>query len=198
MPTSTRYRVPHSITGITPFFLVIDSTPSLNNVRVFGCAAFVLKVNRRIKFESRALQGVYLQSLEHAVYEVLLADDDDVPRIVKSRHVKFDDSSFPRAPYLENYMEDDVIDSGSTSNFGSVHAPEIHATEEVLSDVVSHGGDSSCACSPADSEEIDGLEPEPESRYPHRTCREPQRWWHMEGTTMSEVEVPTSDDPTLK
>lgn len=71
-------------------------------------------MNPDTRFESRALEGVNLQNLGHSVYEVLFTDDNGVPRILKSRHVTFDESSSPGAPYLDNYMDDE---SASESDF---------------------------------------------------------------------------------
>ena len=104
-----RNRVPHSATGSTPYSMFVGKKPSLKNLRVFGCAAYVLSVPDCAKFESRAIEGVYLESLEHGVYKVLVTDEDGIPKITKSRHVTFDESKFlPGAPKLEDYMENEV------------------------------------------------------------------------------------------
>ena len=102
-----RNRVRHSAVGNTPFFLFSNKTPSLKGIRVFGCTAFVLRQPRASKFEPRAYEGVYLESLGHGVYKVLVIDDDGTPRLVVSRHVKFDENRFIGAPTLQSYMDDD-------------------------------------------------------------------------------------------
>lgn len=220
-----RNRVPHSATGLTPHVLVTERKPSLKNVRVFGCAAYVLKMNPDTKFESRALEGVYLQTLEHGVYDVLVTDEHEVPRIVKSRHVTFDESVFPGAPYLENYWDDESAGDGNfscdTDSFTKSESSAF-AIDDVEDDSVpieaesSHTPDSVIATSSEDEDAIvDELAPseddivtleehntqsvsEPEQRYPRRTRREPKRWWYMaNAATSDQIEVTTSDEPTL-
>ena len=102
-----RNRVPQSATGKTPYFVMTGNKPSLKHIRVFGCAAYVLRQPAGSKFESGALEGVYLETLDHGIYKVLVTIDDGIPRIVESRHVTFDESRFPGAPALEEYMDDE-------------------------------------------------------------------------------------------
>jgi len=111
-----RNRVPHSTIAATPFSELTGERPSLKNVRVFGCAAYVLRLPRGPKFESRALEGVYLETLEHGVYKVLFMDDDGPPRIMDSRHVTFDESTFPGAPGLTDYMVDESASGNDMSS----------------------------------------------------------------------------------
>ena len=70
-----RNRVPHSATGKTPYSMFVGEQPSLKHIRVFGCAAYVLRQPEGSKFQSRAIEGVYLETLEHGVYRVLVTDD---------------------------------------------------------------------------------------------------------------------------
>lgn len=58
-----RNRIRHCYTRTTPYFLFTKRKPSLKNIRVFGCAAFVLREPRGSKFEPRAREGVYLKTL---------------------------------------------------------------------------------------------------------------------------------------
>lgn len=102
-----RNLVPHSAIGTTPFSVLTDEKPSLKHVRVFGCTAYVLRLPTGPKFESRALEGVYLETLEHGIYKVLVTDETGIPRIVESRHVTFDESKFLGAPSLVDYMDDE-------------------------------------------------------------------------------------------
>ena len=70
-----RNRVPHSATGKTPYLVMTGHKPSLKHIRVFGCAAYVLRQPSGSKFESRAVEGVYLQTLDHGIYKVLITSD---------------------------------------------------------------------------------------------------------------------------
>ena len=88
--------------------MFVGKQPSLNHIRVFGCAAYVLRQPEGSKFESRAIGGVHLETLQHGVYRILVTDDDGIPRITESRHVTFDESKFPGAPILEEYMDDEA------------------------------------------------------------------------------------------
>ena len=95
-----RNRTAHSTTGNSPYLVFTGKVPSLKNIRVFGCATFVLRQPRASKLEPRAYEGVHLESLDHGVYNVLVKEDNDMPRVVTSRHVTFDEYSFPGTPFL--------------------------------------------------------------------------------------------------
>lgn len=93
-------------------------------------------MNTRTKFEPFALEGVYLQSLQHGVYEVLVMDDDDVPRILKSLHVTFDESSFPGAPYPDNYMEHDSASDDDYSCSTNLQSESESSNSAAVDDVL--------------------------------------------------------------
>lgn len=136
-----RNRVPHSTIKDTPHMVMTGNRPSLKNVKVFGCTAYVLRLPRGSKFEPRALEGVLLETLKHGAHKVLVVDDTG-PRIVESRHVTFDESRFPGAQSLTHYMSDeDSSDSDYDGNIvhmcddGSVHSEaEISSDEDVEGD----------------------------------------------------------------
>ena len=120
-----RNRVPHTATGATPYSLMTGKTPSLKHVRVFGCAAYVLRLPEGSKLESRALEGVYLETLDHGIFKVLIIDEDGIPCVKESRHVTFDESKFPGAPCLDEYLDDEAesddtfeIESGGDDKSG--------------------------------------------------------------------------------
>ena len=105
---------------------------------MFGCTAFV-RQPRASKFEPRAYEGVYLESLGHGVYKVLVFDDDGTPRLVVSRHVMFDENRFIGAPTLQSYVDDDdgfdpdvEIDDETISNTSS-DVFELDDVEESIS-----------------------------------------------------------------
>lgn len=123
-----RNRVPHSKTGEPPLFPMTDKKPNLKNLRVFGCAAYILKLPEGSKFEARATEGILLEVLDHGVYKVLVRYDDDWYSIVESRHVKFDETRFPRAPNLAECMEEEVSDN-------STWPKDMSATESSCDDV---------------------------------------------------------------
>ena len=67
----------------------------------------VLRQPRALKFETRAYEGVYLESMDHGVFKVLVIADDGTPRFVVSRHVNFDENRSVSAPTLQSYIDDD-------------------------------------------------------------------------------------------
>lgn len=84
--------------------------PSLKNVHVFGCTAYVLRLPAASKLEARAVEGIFLESIEHVVYRVLVKRFNEVNKnysIIESRHVTFDKSRFIGAPELYGMMEDE-------------------------------------------------------------------------------------------
>lgn len=76
----------------TPYWMFFDEKPSLKHLRVFGCLAYVLRLSKGSKFDTNAIEGVYLETLEHGVFRILVADDDDFPKLFELRHVTFDKS----------------------------------------------------------------------------------------------------------
>ena len=159
-----RNRMLHSTTKATPHQLLTGQRPSLKRMRVVGCAAYVLRQPEQSKLDARGLEGVLLQSGQHGVYKVLVWEGNassspgDVslpPRIVRSRHVTFDESRYPGVSNLEELWDeeeasDDSVDSSdfdseeeedsegnypddeSVSTFeDSLHSEEVAGTEEI-------------------------------------------------------------------
>ena len=76
------------------------------------------------KFDARGIEGVLLDSNKHGVYTVLVDGEDSPFRIVRSRHVTFDENTFPGAGGLEEAWDDeDASDS-------SVDSSEFEVEEE--------------------------------------------------------------------
>lgn len=82
-----RNRVPYSTIGTTQFFLITSDRSSLKNEHVVGCTSYML-LPRGPKFEYRALEGVYLDTLKDGAYNVLGAKGEP-PRVSDSRNVTF-------------------------------------------------------------------------------------------------------------
>lgn len=90
---------------------------------MFGCTAYVLRIPCVPKFEPRALEGVYLETLERGVFSVLVTQETGILQILESRHVIFDESKYPSAPSLVSYLDDEDAsdyDFSSASGSGSV------------------------------------------------------------------------------
>ena len=226
--TYVRNRVPHSTTGATPYAIVTGQTPSFKHVRVFGCTAYVLRVPRGSKFESRSLEGVYLETLEHGIYKVLVTGDDGTPRIMESRHVTFDESKFPGAPGLEEYMDDEVssdedltsesdesdsededalpidgLDDDDDDDVGISDEPPIpHQPDSISSSSYSSDDDDSSeevGLNPSSHEPNESNPAEQQSRYPRRNRRKPTQWYMASTVQLSNtVNLTTGDEPTLR
>lgn len=58
-------------------------------------------------FEARAKEGLLLEILEYGVYKILIKNDDELPCIVESKQVSFDETKFIGTPYqFENFDEE--------------------------------------------------------------------------------------------
>jgi Reverse transcriptase (RNA-dependent DNA polymerase) len=126
-----RNRVPHIATKSTPFELLTGARPSLKNIRVFGCAAFVLRMPQSSKLQPRADEGTLLECGEYGTYKVLVCSDDAASHIVESRYVTFVESSFPGANCLSNHMlDEDLDDSDHASISGESSACESRVASE--------------------------------------------------------------------
>ena len=66
-----RNRVRHATTGDSPYYMVTGEKPSLKNLKVFGCRAYVLILPTPSKFERRAEPGVLLECLYTAYTKFL-------------------------------------------------------------------------------------------------------------------------------
>lgn len=104
----------------------------LKYVRVFGCASYVLRLPPPQNLEARAIEGIHLETMEHGTYKVLIRNDNGRYRITESTHVTFDEKSLPRAPDLEEVMDEEVSDDDSEH---SNQASELLDTEASDSDM---------------------------------------------------------------
>ena len=212
-----RNRVAHSTTGETPYSMVTGEKPSLKNVRVFGCAAFVLQQPRGGKFDARAMEGVLLEVKDHGVYKVLVKEDSDTYSIVESRHVTFDESRYPGTPGLKELMDEEVVSdstwcdasSGSAEPFTSEDENDSSEDRDIPpTEDSSDDNDAQVEDEDSDAEDdgdddfqnADATPPMPPlsstHRYPRRNRRPPGNWFMAAASP--NFTVTTADDPTLK
>lgn len=88
---------------------------------MFGCTAYVQRLPRGAQFQSRELEGVYLENIEHGVHKVHARDGNGSSRVVESRHVTFNESKLLGAPDLQHSVSDESAsddDVFSDSNIG--------------------------------------------------------------------------------
>lgn len=80
----------------------------VENVRVFGCVLYALRLPRATKFEAGGTE-LYLESLDHGVFKILIKDSDedstDSYQIITFRHISFEENRFLEASELEQVME---------------------------------------------------------------------------------------------
>jgi hypothetical protein len=82
--------------GYFPVLMVSGEKPSLKNIKVFGCRAYVLILPTPSKVERRAESGVLLECLSYGAYKVLVpSKDEGESKIITSRHVTFDEDELP-------------------------------------------------------------------------------------------------------
>ncbi|MBW0538010.1 hypothetical protein O181_077725 [Austropuccinia psidii MF-1] len=115
-----------------PFSLWKKTGPRIKKTRIFGCRAIVSipKSHREWKLGPSGSEGIMLgYENEGSCYRVLRLNDH---KILISRHVKFDESTFPSLPSSRN---NDILSWG---NFDAVPVvvDEIHPGREVLVDEI--------------------------------------------------------------
>lgn len=159
-----RNRLRHSTVDDAPHTIVTGCRPSVKNVRVFGCRAFVLVQPGEAKMNPRAEPGVLLGCSDHGAYTVLVDGGDRAPRLVTSRHVTFDESSFPGLEEYAHAMSDE--DTASASDGENYLLQD----DGQSSDETSATGDSSCLDSGSDSD------------------------WYSSGDSSEEHQPPTQSD----
>lgn len=54
--------------------MIRKKRPTPKHVQVFGCTSYVLRLLYPSRSERRAVGGVFLETLEHVVYRVLVID----------------------------------------------------------------------------------------------------------------------------
>ena len=78
--------------GKSPQEVLTNHKPSLHYIRVFGSPAFVYDEDPKSKVHARAEPGIYLGSDDYGVFTCELLRNR---KIVRSRHVTFDEAEFP-------------------------------------------------------------------------------------------------------
>lgn len=217
-----RNRIPHSATGQIPYSIFTKQTPSMKHVRVFGCKAYVLKQPKTPKLGPRAYEGIYLESLDHGVYRVLVTSSSEIPFLVESRHVTFDESLFPGAAIGDEW-ESNENDSDSTyssqenaEDMDTVELSDLEIFEsepsidsENSSDLEENdsgtnfedsGNDGGETGSNHEMQVESSQEDNTESRrYPLRTRRKPTKWYEASSANVvRNVAITTGDDPSLR
>ena len=123
-----RNRLKHSTVGDCPHTVVTGSRPNVKNLRAFGCRAFVLSQPTPAKMSPRAESGVLLACRDHGIYTVLVdGGEDQLPRLVTSRHVTFDETMFPG---LEEYAEGDNVSDGDDASIADADVSSTNDSED--------------------------------------------------------------------
>jgi hypothetical protein len=75
------------LSGISPFEKLYGKQPNYNDLRVFGCLAWVFNNTPKNKFDSKCIKGVFVgYPFRQKGYEVY---DLETRKIITSRHIKF-------------------------------------------------------------------------------------------------------------
>lgn len=124
-------RIPHSaLNGSSPYELLTKKKPSLNHIRVFGCAAFLYNHHRTSKVHGRGIPGIHLGGNDNGVYIVECLGNR---KLVSSVHVTFDESCFPALENPESSSEDESESFSENNCFTE--------SEELETFVPDNGGD---------------------------------------------------------
>jgi hypothetical protein len=106
--------VRHATTGDSQYYMVTGEKPSLKNLKVFGCRAYVPILPTPSKFERRAEPGIILECLLYGVYKVLApSKDGGESKIITSRHVIFDEEELPGLKDMADNMNGDGASDSS-------------------------------------------------------------------------------------
>lgn len=208
-----RNRVPHSTTGSTPYLSMTNNTQSLKHIGVFGCTAYVLRQPPRSKLESRAYEGVYLKTMEHGVYEVLIENDDGELRIAESRHATLDESRFNGASGLEEYTDDGYKSDKTDSESEVDEVVYIDVSDDKISSTgvpIQESESNAIIKSSSSNMESEGYhsagtkidfranDAPQTSRYPTRRRSKAPAWYTANAAKCcDDITITTSDDPTL-
>ncbi|CAH0486490.1 unnamed protein product [Peronospora farinosa] len=94
----------------TPFEIINGHQPSVKNMRVFGCRAYVLTPKeKRFKWDPKARKGLFMEYEE--VSKAYRIYDIEAGKVVVSRDVTFDELNFGFLPMIpENIVEDTTLD----------------------------------------------------------------------------------------
>jgi hypothetical protein len=104
----------HAPTGASPYYMVTGEKPSLKNIKVFGCRAYVLILPTPSKVERRAESGVLLECLSYGAYKVLVPlKDEGESKIIISRPVTFDEDEQPGLKDMARIMDGDGASESS-------------------------------------------------------------------------------------
>lgn len=103
-------RIQHSTADAAPSYHFTKERPAIKYIRVFGCAAYVLRLSRALEFEPSAVEGICLETLEHDFSCIQIKGDDGVYCLVESPHVTSEQKKFQGAPGLQASLYEEVSD----------------------------------------------------------------------------------------
>jgi len=113
----------------SPFEALTKSQPTLHHIRVFGCAAFVYDEDPKSKVHSRANPAIYLGSNDDGIFTCEIIS---TRKIVESRHVSFDESSFPALEIEESSSSEDESMEAFNPDTSSEHSSSESDTEYAI------------------------------------------------------------------
>ncbi|KAG8076100.1 hypothetical protein GUJ93_ZPchr0006g44468 [Zizania palustris] len=109
----------------TPFFHLYGSHPSYTHLRVFGCACYPnMTATTPHKLSPRSTLCIFLgYSSDHKGYRCLYLSSN---RIIISRHVVFDEASFPRSKTPPSFTDLELLSTDHTTSAPPI-GPSSHA-----------------------------------------------------------------------
>lgn len=199
-------RLPHSALNCSPFEKLTGEKPTLNHIRVFGCAAFVYDENPKSKFHSTGRPGIMLGWNNHGVYTAELME---TKQTVTSVHVTFDESSFPALDNLESSTssreDEDEWESQSSSSSKTSEYGEDSDQEDVFPTNFNKTTSQPEISNEPEVETQPALKPSPQShtqRRSNRKSKKPDFFGKFTSrrkhkANLIRIPITTSDEPSV-
>jgi transposase InsO family protein len=101
-----------ALNGISPYEAVSGNVPDLEDVKIFGCLAYVNVMDeKRKKLDAKAIELILVGGPRGRIYRVFNPENQN---LIRARHVRFDENYFPgyqhharrREKNVENKNED--------------------------------------------------------------------------------------------
>lgn len=180
-----RNRCPATTSERTPYEDFTGKKPKVDNLRVFGCRAFVfVPAGQRNKLQDRARQGVFVGYASDAKAWRVLVDDN---RIVTSANVLFHEDMFDSKDQVSDHDDDDDSDDGHRAG------PPATAAGDVDEEMQEPDSDGAGNDAPEDDKDEDYVMDEAQgeaeedeqgtefvhNRFPKRNRRPPVAWYQV-------------------
>lgn len=95
----------------------MNEKPGSENVRIFECVYYALRLSCGSKFKARAVEGSYVGKANHGTLQVLVRSNGN-DKLFESRYRKFDGHRFIEAEELRTIVDQNQSFYNSFPDFG--------------------------------------------------------------------------------